>query len=491
MTELHYLTLTDAAEALRRRETSSAELTRAAFRRIHALDGEINAFLKLTEEAAMEQAGRADELLARGEGGPLTGIPAAIKDVIVTQGVRTTAGSKILDTFIPPYDANVITLLKEAGLVMTGKTNMDEFAMGSSGENSAYGPTHNPWAHGRVPGGSSSGSAAAVAAGMSYYALGSDTGGSIRQPAALTGVVGMKPTYGRVSRYGLIAFGSSLDQIGPFSRSVLDAALVFQAISGYDARDSTSAPMEVPDIRKALGRDLNGLRIGVPQEYFVEGMDPAVREAVTNAINQMRSLGAEIDWEVSLPSSSHALAVYYIIAPSEASANLARYDGVKYGYAYQDGASMWENMEKTRQYGFGEEVKRRIMIGTYALSAGYYDAYYLKAQKVRTVIRREFDEAFEKYDVLVAPVSPTTAFKIGEKMDDPLQMYLSDVCTIPVNIAGLPGISVPCGFATSDDGARLPVALQILAKPFDEATMFRVAYAYEQSTDWHRQHPAL
>ncbi|HET8943177.1 MAG TPA: Asp-tRNA(Asn)/Glu-tRNA(Gln) amidotransferase subunit GatA [Dehalococcoidia bacterium] len=491
MTELHYLTLTDAAEALRRRETSSAELTRAAFRRIHALDGEINAFLKLTEEAAMEQAGRADELLARGEGGPLTGIPAAIKDVIVTQGVRTTAGSKILDTFIPPYDANVITLLKEAGLVMTGKTNMDEFAMGSSGENSAYGPTHNPWAHGRVPGGSSSGSAAAVAAGMSYYALGSDTGGSIRQPAALTGVVGMKPTYGRVSRYGLIAFGSSLDQIGPFSRSVLDAALVFQAISGYDARDSTSAPMEVPDIRKALGRDLKGLRIGVPQEYFVEGMDPAVREAVTNAINQMRSLGAEIDWEVSLPSSSHALAVYYIIAPSEASANLARYDGVKYGYAYQDGASMWENMEKTRQYGFGEEVKRRIMIGTYALSAGYYDAYYLKAQKVRTVIRREFDEAFEKYDVLVAPVSPTTAFKIGEKMDDPLQMYLSDVCTIPVNIAGLPGISVPCGFATSDDGARLPVALQILAKPFDEATMFRVAYAYEQSTDWHRQHPAL
>ncbi|HET9476264.1 MAG TPA: Asp-tRNA(Asn)/Glu-tRNA(Gln) amidotransferase subunit GatA [Dehalococcoidia bacterium] len=491
MTELHYLTLTDAAEALRRRETSSVELTRAAFGRIHALDGEINAFLKLTEEAAVDQATRADELLARGEGGPLTGIPAAIKDVIVTEGVRTTAGSKILDTFIPPYDANVITLLKEAGFVMVGKTNMDEFAMGSSGENSAYGPTHNPWGHGRVPGGSSSGSAAAVAAGMSFYALGSDTGGSIRQPAALSGVVGMKPTYGRVSRYGLIAFGSSLDQIGPFARSVLDAALVFQAISGYDARDSTSAPMEVPDIRKALGRDLKGLRIGVPREYFIEGMDPAVREAVTTAINQMRTLGAEIDWEVSLPSSSHALAVYYIIAPSEASANLARYDGVKYGYSYQDGASMWENMEMTRQYGFGEEVKRRIMIGTYALSAGYYDAYYLKAQKVRTVIRREFDEAFQRYDVLVAPVSPTTAFKIGEKMDDPLQMYLSDVCTIPVNIAGLPGISVPCGFATAEDGTRLPVGLQVLAKPFDEATMFRVAYAYEQATDWHKQHPAL
>ena len=490
MTGLHYLTLTDAAEALRRRETSSVDLTRVAFERIGTLDRDIHAFLTLTEDAATDQARRADELLARGEAGPLTGIPAAIKDVICTQGVRTTAGSKILEPFVPPYDANVMTLLKEAGLVMLGKTNMDEFAMGSSGENSAYGPTHNPWAHGRVPGGSSSGSAAAVAAGMSYYALGSDTGGSIRQPAALSGVVGMKPTYGRVSRYGLIAFGSSLDQIGPFARSVLDAALVFQTISGYDARDSTSAPMEVPDIRKSLDRDLKGLRVGVPREYFVEGMDPAVRESVVAAINQLSSLGAEIDWEVSLPSSSHALAVYYIIAPSEASANLARFDGVKYGYAYQGGESMWENMEKTRQLGFGEEVKRRIMIGTYALSAGYYDAYYLKAQKVRTLIRREFDEAFEKYDILVTPVSPTPAFRIGEKMDDPLQMYLSDVCTIPVNIAGLPGISVPCGFATTEDGTRLPIGLQILAKPFDEATMFRAAYAYEQSTDWHKQHPA-
>jgi aspartyl-tRNA(Asn)/glutamyl-tRNA(Gln) amidotransferase subunit A len=491
MTNLHYLTMTDAAEALRRREVSSVDLTKAAFERVKQLDGDIHAFLTLTEEPAMEQASRADHLLAQGEAGPLTGIPAAIKDVISTQGVRTTAGSKILEPFIPTYDANVITLLKEAGLVMLGKTNMDEFAMGSSGENSAYGPTHNPWAHGRVPGGSSSGSAAAVAAGMAYYSLGSDTGGSIRQPASLSGVVGLKPTYGRVSRYGLIAFGSSLDQIGPFARSVLDAALVFEAISGYDPRDSTSAPVEVPDVRKAVGRDLKGLRVGVPQEYFVEGMDPEVRDAVTGAINQMRSLGAEVDWEVSLPSTPHALAVYYIIAPSEASANLARFDGVKYGYAYQDGASMWENMEKTRQFGFGEEVKRRIMIGTYALSAGYYDAYYLKAQKVRTLIRREFDEAFDKYDVLVAPVSPTPAFKIGEKMDDPLQMYLSDVCTIPVNIAGLPGISLPCGFATAEDGARLPIGVQILAKPFDEATLFRAAYAYEQSTDWHKQFPAL
>ena len=491
MTDLHYLTMTDAAEALRRREVSSVDLTEAAFNRIRALDGDIHAFLTLTEEPAMEQARRADQLLVQGEAGPLTGIPAAIKDVISTQGVRTTAGSKILEPFIPTYDANVITLLNEAGLVMLGKTNMAEFAMGSSGENSAYGPTHNPWAHGRVPGGSSSGSAAAVAAGMAYYSLGSDTGGSIRQPASLSGVVGLKPTYGRVSRYGLIAFGSSLDQIGPFARSVLDAALVFQTISGYDPRDSTSAPVEVPDIRKAVGRDLKGLRVGVPQEYFVEGMDPEVRESVTGAINQMRSLGAEVDWEVSLPSTPHALAVYYIIAPSEASANLARFDGVKYGYAHQDGASMWENMEKTRQFGFGEEVKRRIMIGTYALSAGYYDAYYLKAQKVRTLIRREFDEAFDKYDVLVAPVSPTPAFKIGEKMDDPLQMYLSDVCTIPVNIAGLPGVSVPCGFATAEDGARLPIGVQILAKPFDEATLFRAAYAYEQSTDWHKQFPPL
>ena len=382
-------------------------------------------------------------MLARGEGTPLTGIPAAIKDVLSTKDVRTTCGSKILEPFVPIYDAHAITLLKEAGFVMLGKTNMDEFAMGSSGENSAFGPTHNPWALDRVPGGSSSGSAAAVAAGMAYYALGSDTGGSIRQPASLSGVVGMKPTYGRVSRYGLVAFGSSLDQIGPLTRSVRDAALVFEAIAGHDQRDSTSAPMEVPSIAETLGEDMRGLRIGVPQEYFVEGMDDTVRDAVETAIRQMEDLGAEVDCEVSLPSTDLGVAVYYIIAPSEASANLARYDGVKYGYAYQDGDTMWENMEKTRQFGFGEEVKRRIMLGTYALSAGYYDAYYLKAQKIRTLIRREFDAAFSNHDVLVAPVSPTPAFKIGEKVDDPLQMYLNDVCTLPVNIAGLPGISVP------------------------------------------------
>jgi aspartyl-tRNA(Asn)/glutamyl-tRNA(Gln) amidotransferase subunit A len=363
--------------------------------------------------------------------------------------------------------------------------------MGSSGENSAFGPTRNPWARDRVPGGSSSGSAAAVAAGMAYYALGSDTGGSIRQPASLSGIVGFKPTYGRVSRFGLVAFGSSLDQIGPLTRSVRDAALVFQAIAGHDPRDSTSAPLEVPAVTDALVPDLRGLRVGVPQEFFVEGMVDSVRSAVERAIQQLESMGAEVDWEVSLPSTGHAVAVYYILAPSEASANLARYDGVKYGYSFTEGESMWENMEKTRQHGFGDEVKRRIMLGTYALSAGYYDAYYLKAQKVRTLISHEFDRAFETHDVLVTPVSPTPAFKLGAKLDDPLQMYLSDICTIPVNIAGLPGISVPCGFAEAPDGTPLPVGVQILAKPFDEMSLFRAAYAYEQSTDWHKQHPAV
>jgi len=492
MTEtLHTLTLSEATDLLQRREVSSVDLTRAAFERIREVDQRVHAFLTLTEERALEQAHRADERLARDEGVPLTGIPSAIKDLICTSGVRTTCGSKILETFAPPYDATVIERLDEAGFVMLGKTNMDEFAMGSSGENSAYGPTCNPWALDRVTGGSSAGSAAAVAAGMAYFALGSDTGGSIRQPASLSGVVGLKPTYGRVSRYGLVAFASSLDQIGPFARSVRDAALVFEAIAGHDSRDSTSAPIDGPDILSSLGQDLRGMRVGVPTEYFVEGMDNSVREAVTAAINQMESLGAEIDWEVSLPSTAHAVAVYYIIAPSEASANLARYDGVKYGYSYTEGGSMWENMEKTRQYGFGDEVKRRIMLGTYALSAGYYDAYYLKAQKVRTLIRREFDAAFETHDILVAPVSPTPAFKIGEKIDDPLQMYLSDVCTIPVNIAGLPGLSVPCGFATAEDGARLPIGLQIIAKSFDEATLFRAAYRYEQATEWHKQFPPL
>ncbi len=488
---LHWLTVAEAADLLAHREVSSVELTRAALERIGALDDRIHAFLTLTEEEALAQARAADQRIAAGDAGPLTGIPAAIKDVICTKSVRTTCGSRILESFIPPYDAFVMERLREAGLVMVGKVNMDEFAMGSSGENSAFGPTRNPWALDRVPGGSSSGSAAAIAAGFAFYALGSDTGGSIRQPASLTGVVGLKPTYGRVSRFGLVAFGSSLDQIGPFTRSVRDAALILHAIAGHDPRDATSAPMDVPAVTDALTSDLRGLRIGVPREYFVEGMDEDVRQAVDAAIDEMQRLGAEVDREVSLPSTDHALAVYYIIAPSEASANLARYDGVKYGYSYTEGQSMWDNMEKTRQFGFGDEVKRRIMLGTYALSAGYYDAYYLKAQKVRTLIRREFDAAFQDHDVLVTPVSPTPAFKLGEKVDDPLQMYLSDVCTIPVNIAGLPGISVPCGFSQADDGSKLPVGVQILAKPFDEPTMFRVAHAYEQATDWHTQHPEL
>ncbi|HEY5638525.1 MAG TPA: Asp-tRNA(Asn)/Glu-tRNA(Gln) amidotransferase subunit GatA [Dehalococcoidia bacterium] len=485
------LTMHEAADLLRAGKVSSVELTQAALDRIHALDERLNAFVTESEEVALAQAARADEMIAAGHENPLTGVPAAIKDAIVTKGVRTTAGSRILEPFVPVYDANVITLLNEAGYVMVGKTNMDEFAMGSSGENSAFGPTHNPWALDRVPGGSSAGSAAAVASGMAYWALGSDTGGSVRQPGALSGVVGLKPTYGRVSRYGLIAFGSSLDQIGTLTRSVRDAATVLGAIAGHDQRDSTSAPVEVPDYGATIEGGVKGLRVGVPREYFVEGMDGQVREATEKAIAQLESLGAEIDTDVSLPSTGHAVSVYYIIAPSEASANLARYDGVKYGFSYDESGSMWEDMEGTRQHGFGEEVKRRIMIGTYALSAGYYDAYYLKAQKVRTLIRREFDAAFERHDVLVAPVSPTPAFKIGEKIDDPLQMYLNDVCTIPVSIAGLPGISVPCGFATADDGARLPIGLQIIAKPFDEATMFRAAHAYEQSTAWHKEFPPL
>ncbi|MCH7836710.1 MAG: Asp-tRNA(Asn)/Glu-tRNA(Gln) amidotransferase subunit GatA, partial [Chloroflexi bacterium] len=427
---LHRLTAHEAAGLLARREVSSVELTRAAFERIHALDDSLHAFLTLTEDDALAQAQAADERIARGEAGPLTGVPAALKDVLCTKGVRTTCASRILENFVPPYDAFAVQRLKEAGLVMLGKTNMDEFAMGSSGENSAFGPTHNPWALDRVPGGSSSGSAAAVAAGMAFYALGSDTGGSIRQPACLSGIVGFKPTYGRVSRFGLVAFGSSLDQIGPLTRSVRDAALVFQTIAGHDSRDSTSAPLDVPAVTEALVPELDGLRVGVPREYFVEGMDEDVRQAVDAAVDKMAALGAEVDREVSLPSTDHALAVYYIIAPSEASANLARYDGVKYGYSFSEGESMWENMEKTREFGFGEEVKRRIMLGTYALSAGYYDAYYLKAQKVRTLIRREFDAAFQDHDILVMPVSPTPAFKIGEKVDDPLQMYLTDVFTI-------------------------------------------------------------
>ena len=490
MPDLAYRTIHESAELLRRREVSSRELTEAALARIGAVDERVRAFLAVTREQALAQADEADRRLATGEGGPLLGVPTALKDLLVTRDVPTTCGSKMLERFRAPYEATVVRRLFDAGAVMVGKTNMDEFAMGSSTENSAYFPTHNPWDLDRVPGGSSGGSAAAVAAGEATYSLGSDTGGSIRQPAALCGVVGMKPTYGRVSRFGLVAFASSLDQIGPFTLDVRDMALVLNAICGHDPCDATSAPVEAPDFTERLEDGVRGLRLGVPREYLPDTIDAGVRQRIEDALAALEAQGATVDRDLTLPSTEAALAVYYIIAPSEASANLARYDGVKYGFSYQQGEGMWDNMEKTRGLGFGPEVKRRIMIGTYALSSGYYDAYYLKAQKVRTVIRREFDAAFEKYDALVAPVTPTPAFRIGEKTGDPYEMYLNDVFTLPVNIAGLPGISVPCGFVESG-GKQLPVGLQVIGKPFDEATVLRVARAYEGTASWARHHPTL
>jgi aspartyl-tRNA(Asn)/glutamyl-tRNA(Gln) amidotransferase subunit A len=450
------------------------------------VEDNVHACITISEDAALEQAQEADKVINSGKIKPLTGIPALIKDVMCTKGIKTTCSSKILENFIPPYDATVIEKLKASNAVILGKTNMDEFAMGSSTENSAFFPTRNPWDLDRVPGGSSGGSAVAVAADEAIYALGSDTGGSIRQPAGFCSVVGLKPTYGRVSRYGLVAFASSLDQIGPITKNVADCALVLNTIAGHDPRDSTSAPNPVPDYTKSLNPDIKNLRIGIPKEYFVEGMQKEVRASLETAINRLKELGAIVDWNVSLPLTKYALAVYYILAPSEASANLARYDGVKYGFSYLDTTNMWEAMEKTKQFGFGAEVKRRIMLGTYALSAGYYDAYYLKAQKVRTLIIREFRNAFEKYDALVTPTSPTVPFKLGEKVDDPIQMYLSDVCTLPINIAGLPAISIPAGFA---DG--LPIGMQVIGKPFDEETILRVAFAYEQATEWHKRKPPI
>ncbi len=446
----------------------------------------VRAIVTITDELALKQAQKADELLSTGKSNPLTGIPMLIKDNMCTKGILTTCSSKMLQNFVPPYNATVVEKLNDCGAVVLGKANMDEFAMGSSTENSALFTTHNPWDLSRVPGGSSGGSAAAVAVGEAIYALGSDTGGSIRQPAGFCSVTGLKPTYGRVSRYGLVAFASSLDQIGPLTRDVTDCALVLNTIAGYDRRDSTSAPNPTPDYTQCLTTDLKGLHIGVPKEYFVEGMQAEVKTAMQTAIKKLEELGARIEWEVSLPHTHYALAVYYIIAPSEASANLARYDGVKYGFSCKDADSMWDAMQKTRQYGFGPEVKRRIMLGTYALSAGYYDAYYLKAQKVRTIIRQEFDQAFEKYDALVTPTSPTVPFKIGEKADNPLQMYLSDVCTLPINIAGVPAISTPAGFANG-----LPIGMQIIGKPFSEETLLKIAYAYEQATEWQKRRPPI
>jgi aspartyl-tRNA(Asn)/glutamyl-tRNA(Gln) amidotransferase subunit A len=473
-------TIHQAHQLLKEKKISSVELTRHYLERIKKVEPKVKAFTTITEEVALQQAKKADEAITKNNVQPLTGIPIAIKDVICTKGIRTTCSSKMLENFVPPYDALVMEKLNAAGAVMLGKANMDEFAMGSSTENSAFFTTHNPWDLDRVPGGSSGGSAVAVAAGEAVCALGSDTGGSIRQPAGFCSVVGMKPTYGRVSRYGLVAFASSLDQIGPLTQDVTDCALLLNVISGYDKRDSTSVPEAVPDYTKSLKPDLKGMKLGIPKEYYVEGMQKGVADAIQVAIKKLEELGAEVE-EVSLPHTPYALAVYYIIAPSEASANLARYDGVKYGYSYK-GDTMWESIEKTRENGFGPEVKRRIMLGTYALSAGYYDAWYLKAQKVRTLIRREFEKVFEKYDALITPTSPTVPFKIGEKTDDPLAMYLSDVCTLPINIAGVPGVSIPAGFVNG-----LPVGMQIIGKHFAEETVLRVAYAYEQATEWHKQ----
>ena len=488
--ELYELTIHEAQELLREGEISAVELTQAIIERIVEVDNQVKAYLTITPELALEQAREADRRRAAGEDHPLLGIPLAIKDIICTKGVPTTCGSRILENFIPPYNATVIEHLRRRGAVILGKTNMDEFAMGSSTENSGFFPTHNPWDLSRVPGGSSGGSAAALAAGECLGALGSDTGGSVRQPAAFCGVAGLKSTYGRVSRYGLVAFASSLDQIGPLGKDVTDCAIMLQAIAHYDPCDSTSVDVPAPDCAEALIPDIRGMRVGVPKEYFVEGMQPEVEAAVRAAIDKIANLGAEVD-EVSLPHTEYSLPAYYLIAPAEASANLARYDGVKYGYSRPEVEDVWDAYRQTRQGGFGPEVKRRIMLGTYALSAGYYDAYYLKAQKVRTLIKRDFDEAFKKFDVLVAPTSPTVAFKIGEKVDDPLQMYLSDVFTLSLNLAGICGISIPCGFAEAMVSASLPVGLQIMGDAFSEEAVLRVAYAYEQATEWHKRKPVL
>ena len=484
--DLHQLTIHEARERLDHREVSSVELTQALLKRIQETDPKVRAFVTITEEQALNQAKKADARIAKGNAAALTGIPLLIKDNISTKGVPTTCSSRMLEHFTPPYDATVVERLRGQEAVMLGKGNMDEFAMGSSTENSAFFATHNPWDLDRVPGGSSGGPAAAVAAGEALGALGSDTGGSIRQPASLCGIVGLKPTYGLVSRYGLVAFASSLDQIGPLTRDVTDCALMLNAIAGHDPRDATSLSASPPDYTQALTSDIRGLRIGVPKEYFVQGMEPEVEASVKEAIGVLEGLGATVDWEVSLPLTSYALPVYYIIAPSECSANLARYDGVKYGYSQQDATGMWDALEKTRHHGFGPEVKRRIMLGTYSLSTGYYDAFYLKAGKVRTLISREFQDAFQHYDVLAAPTSPTVAFPLGAKTQDPYQMYLSDVCTLPVNIAGIPAISIPCGLAQG-----LPVGLQIMGPPLGEEAILRAAHAYEQATSWHGMRPEL
>ena len=480
------LTIQEASAKLRNRELSSRELTEAVFRRISDTEEKIHSYLTLCREAALDQAKLADERLEHEDHpAPLLGIPLAVKDNFLTAGARTTCASKILDNFVPPYDSTAVARIRRAGAVIIGKTNLDEFAMGSSAENSAFFPTRNPWNTDRVPGGSSGGSAAAVAADQCIAALGTDTGGSIRQPAACCGIVGLKPTYGRISRYGIIAFASSMDQVGPMTKDVTDCALLLEAIAGYDPADSTSVNRPVPPYSEALTADIKGMRLGIPKEYFVSGMQPKVEQAVRAAIAVLEKNGAVLT-EISLPHTEYAVAVYYIVATAEASSNLARYDGMRYGYRAH-ARDLAETYMLTREQGFGPEVKRRIMLGTYALSAGYYDAYYLKAQRVRALIKQDFDEAFRSCDAIVTPTAPSTAFKLGEKTQDPLQMYLSDVYTISINLAGLPALSLPCGL----DSTGLPIGMQIVGKYFDEPSLLRLAYAYEQSTDWHKMKPRI
>ena len=480
------ITIKETAELIKDKKISPVELTKAFLERIESVDKEINSYITVISDQALESAESAEQEIMKGNYlGPLHGIPIGLKDIFVMKDIPSTCGSKMLENFISPYDATVTARIKKSGAVILGKNNMDEFAMGSSNETSYFGPVKNPWDTGRVPGGSSGGSASATAAGLCTASIGTDTGGSIRQPAALCGVTGLKPTYGRVSRYGMIAFASSLDQAGPLTRSAEDAAIILNAISGRDEMDSTSVDVPVPDFTKNLNGDIKGMKIGIPKEYFLDGMDKDVEAAVEKAIQDIKSLGAEIV-EISLPHTKYAISTYYIIAPCEASSNLARYDGVRYGYRASDPEDLHDLFFRSRSEGFGEEVKRRIMLGTYALSSGYYDAYYLKAQKVRTLIREDFKKAWEKVDVIVTPTTPETAFKINEKTDDPITMYLSDVLTIPCNISGIPGLSTPCGFSTDN----LPIGLQILGKSFDEESILRVAHAYEKVNNWNLETPS-
>ncbi len=486
MLELNRLTILEIQALLQKRNISVQNVVNSLYHRIESVEAKVKAFVTLTKDNAFQMAEAAQGKITAGiQNSALLGIPLAIKDNMCTKGIPTTCASRILYNFTPPYESTVTSRLSAQGFVLIGKTNMDEFAMGSSTENSGMHITRNPWDLERIPGGSSGGSAAAVAADECIAALGSDTGGSIRQPASFCGVVGMKPTYGRVSRFGLVAFASSLDQIGPITKNVTDTALLLNIISGHDPRDSTSAPLPVPDFTEILGREIKGLKIGIPKEYFIEGIHPEVDRSVRDAIQQLESLGA-IPVEISLPHTEYAVATYYIIATSEASSNLARYDGVKYGYR-AEGKDLMDMYRNTRSQGFGLEVKRRIMLGTYALSSGYYDAYYKKAQQVRTLIKKDFEDAFAKVDVIATPTSPIPAFRIGEKVSDPLQMYLTDIFTISVNLAGVPAISVPCGFTTGN----LPIGLQLIGKHFDEESVLKVAYAYEQATDWHMRKPTL